>query len=148
MASAAIRIPAEKHEQARKLAAHHNVTISALISRMITDEIKSLGLEDKIGINRIRVKTFQNGTFEFDCGVGPLIWTSEQMLDVAYSMERSADGVNDRFNVDSGLSVSRVGLGIRLFNMNTGEERMLAPMIAKELAEMLRRVVAAAAAKN
>ncbi|MFS2326424.1 hypothetical protein U2P60_13580 [Brucella sp. H1_1004] len=148
MASAAIRLPFEKVEQARQLAAHHNVTISALISRMITDEIKSLGLEDRIGINRIRVKTFPNGTFEFDCGIGLLIWTSEQALDVAHSIERSADGVNDRFNVDSGLSVSRVGLGIRLFNMNTGEERMLAPMIAKELAEMLRRVVAAAAAKN
>lgn len=139
MATSAIRLPIERVEQARKLAAHYGTTMSDLIGRFITDDIKRLGLGLKIGIGDIEVITLEDDTIHFECGAGIHIWTKQQASEVAQIIEDVIDRkITGLFDVDAGIEVARVGLGVKLRNIDTGYERVIAIVIARELVSLMR----------
>lgn len=139
MATAAIRLPIERVEQARKLAAHYDTTMSDLIGRFITADIKRLGLGEEIGIGDIEVITLEDDTIHLEYRAGVHIWTKEETLRIAQTIEdvikRELTGC---FDVDAGIEVARVGLGVKLRNIATGYERVIAIVIARELVALMR----------
>lgn len=138
MATAAIRLPEERAEQARQLAAHKGVTVADLVGTLITDEIKRLGLGHQIGLGDIDIANLEDGTIHLDYGAGVHIWSREQALDIAQSIENALARKGGKLDVDAEIEVARVGVSVRLKNLNTSHERTFASSVACELVALLR----------
>ncbi|MDR5009442.1 hypothetical protein RGK87_10500 [Agrobacterium fabacearum] len=138
MATAAIRLPEERAEQARQLAAHKGVTVADLVGGLITDEIKRLGLGHQIGLGDIDIANLEDGKIHFDFGAGVHIWTPEQTLDIAQAIENALARKGSTLDVDAEIEVARVGVSVRLKNLSTGRERTFASSVARELVALLR----------
>ncbi|CUX42448.1 MULTISPECIES: hypothetical protein [Agrobacterium] len=139
MATAAIRLPEERAEQARQLAAHKGVNLADLVGGLIVDEIKRLGLGQQIGLGNIDIATLEDGKIHFDFGAGVHIWSREQALDIAKAIENALARKGGKLDVDAEIEVARVGVSVRLKNIGTGHERTFAPSIGRELVALLRR---------
>lgn len=138
MATAAIRLPEERAEQARQLAAHKGVTVADLIGTLITDEIKRLGLGQQIGLGDIDIAELEDGTIHLDYGAGNHIWSKGQAADIALAIENALARKGGALNMDAEIEVARVGVSVRLKNLNTGHERTFASSVARELVVLLR----------
>ncbi|GAK71142.1 hypothetical protein RRU01S_15_00670 [Agrobacterium rubi TR3 = NBRC 13261] len=138
MATAAIRLPEERAEQARKLAAHKGITVADLVGDLITSEIKRLGLGLQIGLGSIDIADLENGQVHLDYGAGVHMWTKAQTLDVAQAIENALARKGGVLNMDAEIELGRVGVSVRLKNLNTNHERTLASSVAKELVALLR----------
>ncbi len=138
MATAAIRLPEERAEQARQLAAHKGVTVADLVGGLITDEIKRLGLGHEIGLGDIDIANLEDGTIHLDYGAGVHIWTPEQTLGIAQAIENALARKGSTLDVDAEIEVARVGVSVRLKNLNTSHERTFASSVARELVALLR----------
>lgn len=139
MATAAIRLPEERAEQARQLAAHKGVTVADLVGGLITDEIKRLGLGHQIGLGDIDIANLEDGTIHLDYGAGVHIWSREQALEIAKAIEDALARKGSTLDVAAEIEVARVGVAVRLKNIGTGHERTFAPSIGRELVALLRR---------
>lgn len=138
MATAAIRLPEERAEQARQLAAHKGVTVADLVGTLITDEIKRLGLGQQIGLGDIDIAELEDGTIHLDYGAGNHIWSKGQATDIALAIENALARKGGALNMDAEIEVARVGVSVRLKNLNTGHERTFASSVARELVALLR----------
>ena len=138
MATAAIRLPEERAEQARQLAAHKNVNLADLIGGLIVDEIKRLGLGQQIGLGNIDIATLEDGTIHLDYGAGNHIWSREQALEIAKAIEDALARKGSTLDVAAEIEVARVGVAVRLKNIGTGHERTFASSVARELVALLR----------
>ena len=134
MATQAIRLPEERAEQARQLAALHGITVSDLVGSMIAAEARRAGL----GLGNIDIADLEDGTVHFDCGAGVHIWTRAQTAEVAQAIERVLDKNAGLFDLDARVEVVRVGLAVRLRNLDTGGERTFAASVARDLVARLR----------
>lgn len=138
MATAAIRLPEERAEQARQLAAHKGVSVADLVGTLITDEIKRLGLGQQIGLGDIDIADLEDGTIHLDYGAGNHIWSKGQATDIALAIENALARKGGALNMDAEIEVARVGVSVRLKNLNTGHERTFASSVARELVALLR----------
>lgn len=138
MATAAIRLPEERAEQARQLAAHKGVNLADLVGGLITDEIKRLGLGQQIGLGNIEIINLEDSTVGVDYGAGKHTWSRQQTLDVAKAIEDALARKGGMLDVAAEIEVARVGVSVRLKNINTGHERTFASSVARELVALLR----------
>lgn len=138
MATAAIRLPEERAEQARKLAAHKGVTVADLVGSLVTDEIKRLGLGLHIGLGSIEVFKLEDGNIGVDYCAGVQAWTSNVASNVADAIENAISRKGSTLDLDAGIEVSRVGVSIKLKNIATKYERTLASSVAKDFVALLR----------
>lgn len=135
MATQAIRLPEERAEQARQIAALQNTTIADLVGRLISDEAKRVG----VGLGNIDVANLEDGTIHCDYGAGVHIWTREQTLDVADAIEKALAKRGSMLDIDASIEVVRVGMSVRLRHFQTGYEGTFAPSVAHDLVALLRR---------
>ncbi len=138
MATAAIRLPEERAEQARQLAAHKGVTVADLVGTLITDEIQRLGLGKQIGLGDIDIADLEDGNIHFDYGAGVHIWSKEQATDIALAIENALARKGGKLDLDAEIEVARVGVSVRLKNLNSNHERTFASSVARELVALLR----------
>lgn len=140
MPSTHIRLPSERADQLRLLAASQGVPITTLLNRLITAEIERLGLAEEIGLGSdINVDPLEDGTVGV-CGrdLATFIWTKPVALGVADAIERVTNKKGATLDIDAGLQIDRVGTSVRLKSIEADCERTFAPSVALDLAAIIR----------
>ena len=141
MATELIRIPSERADQLRALAAHKQTTMSALIGGIIDGELDRLGLTRAIGLGKpVDIAELEDGTIHFSYGnLGTFNWSRTVVADVADTLREMTDPgrVAANLNVDASLEIRRKGNGVILKHIENGNTVALATPVAAALGKVL-----------
>ncbi|WP_265519487.1 hypothetical protein [Nitratireductor luteus] len=146
MSTTLLRIPTERADQLKAVAAHKSVSVSDLIGELVTVEAKRLAITDSLGIGgSADASKLEDGTIALSAArLGNFQWKVAVATFVAETIEALANRkkASNVFDVDAGVEIARVGPSIRLRNIHTGEARTFAPSVALDLARLIREAIA------
>ncbi|SOE08500.1 hypothetical protein SAMN05877838_0222 [Hoeflea halophila] len=145
MPTEVIRIPAERHAQIRELAKRRDQTIAECVGELISAELDRTGLIETIGLPPFETVPLENGNVHFAGPMGVFNWSKPTSRSVANSFEEFAKPANREaaeFNVDADIKLHRVGTSVKIENTDTGASVIVAPLVAKEIARLLRKTAA------
>ena len=140
MATDAIRLPIERTDQIRALAAHFRLTIGDVIANLVKDEIKRLGLSETIGLgSTVDIARLEDGSVHFSAAdVGTFHWAPAVAMGVSEAIDLALARKGSTLDLDAGVEIARVGTSVRLRSIETREERAFAPNVAQDLADLIR----------
>lgn len=145
MSSTTIRLASERVDQLRAIANHRDLSPNDLLGELLDAEARRLGIADQVSLGGTAdACKLEDGRIALSAaGLGNLDWSPEVAEDVARVLDDMASGGRTEgiLNLDAHLEIARIGPGIRLRNLETGEKRSFSPSVARDLARLIRQAI-------